>query len=111
MAVRYLSAVPKVDCVASQQRRNISVLWDSLTIDIDRVLRTGGQIMPLSLEAYPVIKTRAWFIVVSTHVPFANVTCLIASVLQVLGKELGALGNGSVVIDHSMSERVQTCKD
>ena len=105
--IAVLLLLQEFDGVPSQQSRDVSVLLHSLTVDVDCVFGTGRKVIPLPTKADPVVKTGAGIIVVATHVPLANKSSRVASLLKVLGKELRAFRNQSIIVNHSVPERIQ----
>ena len=73
--------VQKVDSIPSQQSRDVAVLRNSLSVFVDRVVRSRRRVMALSAETDPVIKTRPRVIRMAAHMPLTNEARLVTGVL------------------------------
>ena len=71
----------KINCIVRQQCRDVPILRHSLSIDVDCVVRVWWKIVPLAFKAHPVIKPRAWIIMMTTHMPLADKACRVAGFL------------------------------
>ena len=96
----------KINGASRQKRGDVTVLWHSLTIIIDRVLFVWRIILSLTFEAKPVVEARAGIIIARAHMPLADEPRGISYLLQILRKKEGSLGNRTLVINHPVAKRI-----
>ena len=101
----------KLNGTSSQQRGDVTVLRHSLAVVIDCVFVVRGIILPLSLEAKPVVKTWAGLIVCPPHVPLADKPGGVSRLLEILWKKERPLWNQTLIVDHPVAKSVQPGKD
>ena len=94
-----------------QQRRDVTVLRNTLSIVVDGVAWPWWIVVPLPFEAVPVVKSWSRIIFGSAHMPLADESGFVAGFLKVLREEDRSFGNEALVVDHAMPEGVQACQN
>jgi len=99
------------DGIIRQFVGDVTFLLHPVSIDIERVVGIRWQVMSLSPETHPVVKSWAGRIGFSTHVPLADVGGCVASLLQPLWEKTCPLRHESIIVDDPMLVSVKPRQD